>query len=295
MSELLVHRVAIVGVGLIGGSLALALKRMRAVGEVVGCSRTRNTLEKALELGVIDRAEPDLARAVAGADLVVVATPVGAMPEVFATIAPALRAQTIVTDAGSVKLSVMAAARKALGGYYRRFVPGHPIAGKESSGVEAAQTDLFEGQQLILTPDADTDSRAVITVRRCWEIAGARVSVMDAARHDELLAKVSHLPHAVAFALVNAVAAGDDRETLLGLAAGGFFDTTRIASSDATMWRDIFLANGERILAALDGFEREIGELRTLLKNADARGIYEYCARARAARDKGLHEKHNHG
>lgn len=295
MPELLVYRVAVIGVGLIGGSLALALKRVAAVGEVVGCSRTRSTLVKALELGVIDRSEPDIATAVAGADLVVVATPVGVMAEVFAAMVPALDPQAIVTDAGSVKLSVIAAARQTLGEHCTRFVPGHPIAGKESSGVAAARADLFEGQQVILTPDPDTDSCAVKTVRRCWEIAGGRVSEMNAARHDELLAITSHLPHALAFALVNAVARGAEREFTLALAAGGFYDTTRIASSDATMWRDIFLANRERILAALDVFTGEVGKFRRLLQRADAQGLYEYCTQAREARNQGLDSKRRHG
>lgn len=295
MSELLVYRIAIIGVGLIGGSLALALKRVAAVGEVVGCARTRATLDKALEMGVIDRAESDVARAVSGADLVLVATPIGVMSEIFGAMVPALGPKAIVSDAGSVKGSVMAAARKAFGERNARFIPGHPIAGKECSGVEAAHADLFAGQQVILTPDSDTDACALKTVRRGWEIAGARVSEMDAARHDELLAGISHLPHALAFALVNAVAGGADRETLLKLAAGGFYDTTRIASSDPTMWRDIFLANGERVLAALDGFGHEIAELRTLIKNADANGLYEFCARARDARNAGLRRRNGDG
>jgi prephenate dehydrogenase len=294
MDKPAVRRVAVIGVGLIGGSLALALKRAGTVLEVTGCSRTRATLDKALKLGVIDRGEPEAAKAVAGADLVVLATPVGTMAGTFAAIAPALGAQAIVTDAGSVKLPVIAAARKSLGRHYKRFVPGHPVAGKESSGVEAARADLFDGQQVILTPEPETDPACVETVRRCWEAAGARVAEMSAARHDELLAKVSHLPHALAFALVNAVAAGADRDTLFDLAAGGFYDTTRIASSDAEMWRDIFLANREPLLAALAAFDGELGRLRALISAGDAEGLHDFCARARGARNQGLRRK-NHG
>ncbi len=258
-----IKHLVVVGVGLIGGSLSLALKRAGVVQRVTGVGRSRENLELARELGVIDDWTHDLAEAVRDADMVLLAVPMTAYDELFKTMADVLPAHAIVTDAGSTKQSAIAAAGQHLPSP-GRFVAAHPIAGTEHSGAGAAFAELFEGHLCILTPDDHTDAEALATVKRMWETAGCDIKEMDAAEHDDALAGVSHLPHLAAFALVNAVRrqAGDDP---FQFAAGGFRDFTRIASSSPAMWRDIALCNKQALIGKIDALQHELTVLREAL------------------------------
>ncbi|MCC6715006.1 MAG: prephenate dehydrogenase/arogenate dehydrogenase family protein [Gammaproteobacteria bacterium] len=281
-----VDRLTVIGIGLIGGSFARAVRRGGAVGEIVGCSIDGDELRSALDLGVIDRAEADAAAAARGADVVMIATPVGAMPAVFRAIADVLGEQAIVSDAGSVKGSVVAAARAHLGRHFPRFVAGHPIAGTERSGVAASLPDLYVDQRVILTPEPETHADAIAAVRALWEAAGARVEEMPASEHDAILAHTSHLPHMVAYALVNCLGGAEPASELLRFAAGGFRDLTRIASSHPVMWRDIALANRDELLRALRGYRASLGEIVAAIEKGDAAALEEMFARARALRER---------
>jgi prephenate dehydrogenase len=281
-----VQRLAIIGVGLIGGSLARALRQAGAVGEVVGCGRDSSHLQRAREMGVVDRWDTDPAAAVQGADVVVLATPVGAMAALFGAIHPALSAQAVVTDVGSTKLSVIAAAQAVFGRCPANFVPGHPIAGTEKTGVEASVADLFRGRRVILTPVADTDPAATARVKALWQLAGAQVSEMSAQHHDHVLAATSHLPHVLAYALVDQLASMDDRMEIFAYAAGGFRDFTRIASSSPEMWRDIACANREALVAVLDGYLDNLRQLREAIARNDGESLLAAFRRAKQARDR---------
>lgn len=282
----MIKQLTIIGVGLIGGSLARALKRAGAVDEVVGAGRDAQHLARARALGVIDRAETDLRAAVKGADMVVVAVPVGAMESVFRKIAPALAMDAILTDVGSSKGSVVAAARKAFGELPSGFVPAHPIAGTEKSGVEASFAELFENRRVILTPTESSSPEAVARVRVMWEQSGARVSEMPVDHHDEVLAATSHLPHLLAFALVDTLATMDSKQEIFDYAAGGFADFTRIASSDPVMWHDICVNNEPALLKMLDRFEVDLERLREAIAKNDGDYLRQVFSRAKAARDQ---------
>jgi prephenate dehydrogenase len=288
MSPLRIEKLVVAGVGLIGGSFALALQKAGVVGHVVGLGRTRKSLERALELGVIDEAADDAASALGGADLVMLAMPVGQTGAVLARIAPHLGAGTVVTDAGSTKRDVIDAARAVLKGALPRFVPGHPIAGAEASGADAGRAELFRGRKTVLTPLPETDPRAVVLVADAWRACGAEVREMSADAHDSVFAAVSHLPHLLAFALVHEVAKQPNAATLFDYAASGFRDFTRIASSHPEMWRDICLANRERLAEALSRYQSELGLLQGLLAAGDAEAIERLFGEARAARDAWL-------
>jgi len=279
----MVDRVALVGTGLIGGSFALALKAAGAVREVVGVGRNPATLASAVEHGVIDRAV-DWAEA-GQADVIVLALPVGATGAVLAELAPHLKPGAVVTDAGSTKVNVIAAARAALGERFADFVPGHPIAGSEQSGPAAAFATLYLGRKCVLTPATDTRTDAVATVRALWQEAGADVVELDAALHDRVFAAVSHLPHVAAFALVDELAGRADAEAYFRFAASGFRDFTRIAGSSPTMWRDIALANRDALLVELDTYLARLNELRAAVDASDAAALETCFARARAARE----------
>jgi prephenate dehydrogenase len=281
----LISRLAIIGVGLIGGSLALALKRARAVGEVIGCGRNAADLEKGVKLGVLDRHTTDPAAAVRGADLVMLATPVGAMRGLFEKIRDQLLPDAVITDAGSAKASVIADARATLGAYFANFVPGHPIAGTEKSGVEAGFADLYAGHRVILCPQPETRMNALSKVQQMWEAAGAHVEQMDAVRHDAILARTSHLPHLVAYALADMLAATQPQSEVLRFAAGGFRDLTRVASSPPVMWRDIALSNRDALLAALDEYLTALGAIRSAVAAQDAAALEAIFKRAKALRD----------
>jgi prephenate dehydrogenase len=284
----MLNKVVICGVGLIGGSFALALKAAGAAKEIVGLGRTPAPLEEARRLGIIDRVAIDWADALRGADLVLLGMPVGQMAPVMAALVPHLGSGTLVTDGGSTKADVAAAARAAFGGKIGQFVPGHPIAGAEKSGVSAAKADLYQGKRVVLTPLAENAPASVLKVRAVWEACGARVSELSADEHDHVFAAVSHLPHLLAFALVHDLAVRENSDQLFGFAAGGFRDFTRIASSHPEMWRDICLANRAALLKELDAYMTELLRTRVLLAAGDSAGLEAMFATARARRDAWL-------
>lgn len=278
------NKVVIFGTGLIGGSFALALRRAGAVREVVGFGRSIATLEQARQLGIIDRIGQDLAAELGDADLVLLATPVGQMSALMARIAPHLGARTLVTDGGSTKGDVVAAAYANMGLKVSQFVPAHPIAGAEQSGAAAAKVDLYLGKRVVLTPLPENSPEAVAQVRSAWELCGAVVSCLTAAQHDEVFAAVSHLPHLLSFALVHDLAQRNNRDQLLSFAASGFRDFTRIAASSPEMWRDICLANRDALLNELDSYMQELETIHTALADSDADKLQEIFSLAREVR-----------
>ena len=284
----MIGKLVVCGVGLIGGSFAQALKAAGAVGEVVGLGRTRAPLEEALRQGVIDRIAKDWGDALAGADLVLLGMPVGQMGPVMSALKPHLEPRTLVTDGGSTKSDVVAAAREAFGDRIGQFVPGHPIAGAEKSGVAAARADLYRGKRVVLTPLAENSTQAVAAVEAAWTACGAQVSRLEPETHDRVFAAVSHLPHLLAFALVHELAGRENSEQLFGFAAGGFRDFTRIASSHPEMWRDICLANRVALLEELDAFTAELDRTVSLLASGDGEGLEAMFATARARREAWL-------
>lgn len=281
----MIARLGLIGVGLIGGSLAAALREADYVGEVVGYGRSLGNLEDATRLGLIDAALPSPEAVARAADIVVIAVPVGSVGTSLAQIADAIAPNTIVTDVGSVKLGVVDAAREVLPANFRRFVGGHPIAGTERSGAVAARADLFRGRRVVLTPDDDTDADAIAQVQAMWHATGAEVVQMPAAEHDRILAASSHLPHALAYALVDMLVRMDEHRAIFDCAAGGFRDFTRIAASDPTMWRDIFIANAGHVVALLRQYQDEIETLAQAIERGDTQWLVETLARAKHARD----------
>ena len=275
---------AIIGVGLIGGSLSLGLKKRRLVGHVVGFGRNRDNLDRALDVGAIDAIAASPCDAAASADMVVLATPVGAMGDIFQAIAPVLPEKSVVTDVGSVKQGVAAAARGALGPRLGRFVPGHPVAGKEHSGVSAASADLYVDHRVALTPMAESEADAVDQVAGMWRSVGAEIVLMEVAEHDRVLAMTSHLPHLLAYAMVNYFAADPDREKCYEMVAGGFYDFTRIASSDPVMWRDICGMNQATILQRIRGYREKLEILEDLVAEGNDLELEALFSAAREAR-----------
>ena len=279
--------VVIFGVGLIGGSFALGLKAAGAAGRIIGLGRNPANLGRALELGVVDEISKEPA-VVAGADLVLLATPVGQMGALMGAIAPHLRKGTVVTDGGSTKQDVAALARRVFKERAAQFVPGHPIAGAEHSGVAAARADLFQGRKVVLTPLPENSAQSIRRVRSAWRLCGAKLFSMQPDEHDRVFAAVSHLPHLLSYALVDQVARHPNGKQLFDYAAGGFRDFTRIASSHPEMWRDICMANRKALLQELAGYQRELAEMKQLLQKGDAAGLEEIFIRARTARNKWL-------
>jgi prephenate dehydrogenase len=275
--------VAVVGVGLIGGSLALALKR-GASASIVGYDRDPSALERAAALGVIDSAAESVSDCARGADLVVVAVPVRAIGPVLHDIALVMDASTVVTDVGSTKAAIVATARGELRERFPRFVPGHPVAGREASGVDAATAELFRGARVVLTPEEATAPDAIEVVRGAWEAAGARVGMLSSVDHDRIFAAVSHLPHMLSFALVSEIAARANAAELLAFVAGGFRDFTRIAAASPEMWRDIALQNGPALLAEIDRFSAQLAVFRELIARGEGAGLERLMAEARATR-----------
>jgi prephenate dehydrogenase len=282
------RKLAVFGVGLIGGSFAAALKQAGAVTRVVGVGRGRANLERALELGVIDEIAGDASAAVRDADFVLLAAPVRQTGPLLEQIASDLAPDCVVTDAGSTKLDVVDAARRFLEAKLDQFVPAHPIAGAERSGVEAANASLFRGRLVVLTPLAETAAAACSRVEAAWRLCGARLVQMEPARHDRVFAAVSHLPHALAFALVHMMAARPDADELLSFAGAGFRDFTRIAGSSPEMWRDICLANREALLREIEAFQSELAGLAHSIRDGDAPGVERLFDTAREARSRWL-------
>ncbi len=277
-------KVVVFGVGLIGGSFALGLKAAGQVDELVGFGRSLASLTQALELGIIDRVGANVGQEVADADLVLIATPVGQMPEIMARIAPYLGPDTVVTDGGSTKEDVVAAARTAFAGKLAQFVPAHPIAGAENSGAAAARADLYREKKVVLTPLPENTVLNVARVRSAWEWCGAQIHELSAAQHDRVFAAVSHLPHLLSFALVHDLAVRDNHELFFSFAASGFRDFTRIAASHPEMWRDICLANRVALLEELDRYRAQLDDLRDALLRGDGEQLEATFNLARTAR-----------
>jgi prephenate dehydrogenase len=278
-------KIVIFGVGLIGGSVALALKKAGSATHIVGVGRTENSLQTALDLGVIDSAETSISDALKDANLVLIAAPVAQTKAILISILPHLNAHTVITDAGSTKGDVLSVAREILGAQFSQFVGGHPIAGAEKSGVNAAKEDLFLGKNVVLTPTPETNIDAVQRTSELWRACGANISEMTADTHDSIFAAVSHLPHLLAFALVDDIASRPNAEQLFSFAASGFRDFTRIAGSSPEMWRDISLANKPALLSEISAFESELSQLKQLLKNEDTKGLQALFERASVARN----------
>ncbi len=281
----IIDRLAIIGVGLIGGSFARALREAGAVKTVVGIGRSRANLETALSLGIIDEFSQNPAEGVRDAQMVFISIPVCTIPAMVQTIAASLAPGCIITDGGSVKAEIVRECER-LTPPGCHFVGGHPIAGTENTGSAASFATLFKGKRCILTPTERTDSRALDTVSRLWQAAGANVCSMEPGHHDRIFAEISHLPHAVAYALVHAVGTADvEGENVLSYTAGGFRDFTRIASSDPVMWRDIALMNRQALLASIDGFSSSLAELRRRIDRGDSEGLAEFFTIAKQFRD----------
>jgi prephenate dehydrogenase len=277
-------KIVIFGVGLIGGSFALALRQANAVSEVVGFGRSTETLAQAKQLGIIHRIGENIALEVCDADLILLATPVAQLPDLFELISPHLGEKTLITDGGSTKNDVVTAAYAKLGNKIGQFVPAHPIAGGEKSGASAALASLYQGKRVVLTPLPENSVDAISRVRQAWECCGANVSELTAQQHDEVFAAVSHLPHLLSFALVHDLAQRENREQLLSFAASGFRDFTRIAASSPEMWRDICLANRTPLQAELARYIAELNEIQTALANQDANKLETVFSLAREIR-----------
>lgn len=287
------NKLVIIGVGLIGGSFALALRNAGLVKHIVGIGRSRQNLQCAVERGVIDEIATDMASALHNADLVFLAMPVGQTAHTMAQIAPHLQANTIITDAGSTKQDVIAAARHHLPLQNRHhFVPGHPIAGTEQSGAQAAQANLYVNKHVILTPPPETSTDAVEQVNQLWQACGAQVSIMPADEHDQVLAATSHLPHLLAFTMMNHLNHSTvDLKNLLRFAGSGLRDFTRIAGSSPEMWRDICLANREALLKQIDGYQNELSALQEMMKSSDGETLEQVFSQARSIRESWLKNK----
>lgn len=282
----LIERLAVIGAGLIGGSVALALKQAGKVGSVVGAGRSQENLQTAKVRGILDEIAADAAHAVQGADFVLLAVPVGQMEGVMQAIAPQLAPEVVISDVGSTKQDVVALAQIYLADSLSRFVPGHPIAGAESSGAEAARADLFSGRNVVLTPLPGTNFKALVKTQSAWQACGAKVSIMSAAQHDRIFAAVSHLPHLLAYALVDMLASRPDSDLFFNFAASGFRDFTRIASSSPEMWRDIALANRHALKAELDAYKAKLEELKAALSAADGDALIKIFSHAQEARSE---------
>lgn len=288
----MVRRLAVIGVGLIGGSFAMALRNAGLVEHVTGIGRSRENLDSASKLGVIDRATTSVAEGVQHADLIFIAVPTRQLPPVLLAMDSFVSPEALITDAGSTKQDVVAEVNKLIPRHAHRFVPGHPIAGAERSGAAAATANLYQGKRVVLTPTANTDSSATQVIEDLWRACGAQVSRMSADRHDGIFAAVSHLPHALAYALVHRVASSAEREVLFSFAASGFRDFTRIASSSPEMWRDICLTNQAALLRELDGFRDDMARLRTLIAAGEEKGLESFFGTAREARENWLASKY---
>lgn len=290
MNSVALDTLAVCGVGLIGGSFALALKRAGAVRHVIGVGRSRENLDRALACGAIDAIAQDAGDAAASASLVLVAVPVQQTESVLRRVAAGMGAATLVTDAGSSKQDVVAAARRAFGDRIAQFVPAHPIAGAEKSGVDAAMPGLYENRLVVLTALAENAAASVDLVRGLWQRCGARIAEMTPARHDEVFSAVSHLPHALAFALVDMMARRPDAQTLFSFAGAGFRDFTRIAGSSPEMWRDICLANAPALLRDIAAYQAALAQLAGCIENGDGAALEALFASARDARARWLNE-----
>jgi prephenate dehydrogenase len=284
MTEPLVQRLALIGCGLMGGSFALALRQHGLVGQVSGYSTREVTRQRALALGVIDQACESVAQAVSDADVVLLAVPVQATELTLRAMAPHLGAHTLLMDVGSTKCDVIASARACLGLALPRFVPAHPIAGKEVSGVEYAEASLYVNRQVFLTPIAETDARFTARAQALWMALGAQVGVLTPEFHDQTFAAVSHLPHVLAFAYMNALVAQPEGDRMQAMAGPGFRDFSRIAASDPTVWRDILLANRDHVLAQLAHTQEALAAFELAMREGDGERLTQLIETSRQAR-----------
>ncbi len=280
-----IKKLVVCGVGLIGGSFAQALRKAGAVKHIVGVGRTQESLMRALELGVIDEISTSWADALKGADFVLLAMPVGQVEGAVQALAPYLSPDTVVTDAGSTKRDVIESIYRHLDTHLANFVPAHPIAGAEKSGVTAASADLFRDKRVVMTPLPENEPGAVLRVREAWEACGAVIHEMPPQDHDRIFAAVSHLPHLLAFGLVHDLASRGNAKQLFSFAASGFRDFTRIAGSHPEMWRDICIANRQALLGEVDQYLAELAYLRALLLSADRERLAQHFEEARSARN----------
>ena len=284
-SPVMFERVAFIGIGLIGASMALAMKREGLAGSIIACARKATTRKTALKLKIVDEATADYAKAVKGADLVVIATPISTNGPIAKAIKPHLKQGAIVTDVGSVKQEVIAAvAPHSPKGVY--FVPGHPLAGTEHSGPEAGFAELFEGRWAVLTPLPRTPAKVANKIATMWKRMGAKVDTMKPSHHDRVLAITSHLPHLCAYTVVGTATdlAGDLKQEVIKYSASGFRDFTRVAASDPVMWRDIFLSNREAVLDILQRFTEDLAGVQKAIRRGDGAALEELFTRTRAIR-----------
>lgn len=284
LTDMIADRVTIIGVGLIGGSLALALKKYRLVNSVIGYDVDSESLKQAHELGVIDSYGANVQGSVKGSDIVVLATPLLAVDKLFASISPVLNSSTVITDVGSVKNSVISSARRHLGDLLPCFIPGHPISGKEKYGVLAATPELFKAHKVIITPIEGTIPKALELITQMWTSLGAEVITLEPDAHDRLMASTSHLPHMLAYALVDYLSSTCE-EDIFEFIAGGFSDFTRIASSQPHMWRDICLSNREELLHTMIRFHQHLGKMITAVESDNGGVLLDIFTRAKVARD----------
>ncbi|MSQ80536.1 MAG: prephenate dehydrogenase/arogenate dehydrogenase family protein [Candidatus Methylopumilus sp.] len=280
------NKILIFGVGLIGGSIALAAKKSAFASDVVGVGRNKDNLYDAIKLKLIDRISDDLKKDIAEAHIIVIASPVAQFPSILKTIQPHLSSHTIITDVGSTKTDVIKSAKEILGLQYSQFIGGHPIAGSEKHGAISAHIDLFKNKNVILTPDEDTSSQAKETIETLWKNAGAVVSNMSYVDHDKIFSTISHLPHLLAFSLVDMITQRANANELLKFAASGFKDFTRIAASSPEMWKDITLANKKFILEDIKHFENEIKLLKEAIEHEDIKKILTLFENASKTRNK---------
>lgn len=290
---MLIDRLAIIGVGLIGGSLARALKKAKACNSITGFGRDEANLKRAVNMGVIDEYSTDLSPVVRDADVVVLATPLMTVEPLLEDMVGQLRPHAVITDVGSAKGSIVQAARSVLGADLKNFVPGHPIAGMEKSGVDASFAELFVDHLVILTPLPENSPMAIDLVTRMWEACGARVVSLEVEHHDQVLAATSHLPHVLAYALVDCLAGMDEHDEIFRFSAGGFRDFTRIASSSPEMWSDICVSNRDKLLTVIDQFKHHLDGIGRLIKDQDRDHLMEIFSRVKQTRDQVLAEQNN--
>ena len=295
MKDSMINKLVIIGVGLIGGSFALSLRKAGLVKHITGLGRSKENLQQALELGIIDEISDNYSQALNKADLVLLAVPVGQTAEILQKINPHLEPQTIISDVGSTKQNVIAAARSSIPEYFKNFVPAHPIAGAELSGSSAANAELFRDKNLILTPSDETDIDSIESIQTLWKGCGAHTSLMTPYQHDEMLAMTSHLPHILAFTFMNHMLSNSsekNEDTLLNFAGSGFRDFTRIASSSPEMWKDICLANRRLLLQQIRVYQNELARMNEILEDGDGAALEKFFLNAQITRGKFLKNKH---
>ncbi len=283
---MLFKKIAIIGIGLIGGSVARALKANSQCKIISGFGRNPDNLKKAMDLGVIDHCSDDIRTVVADADIILIATPLATYRSVFELIKPCIGDNMLITDAGSEKGSVIKSAREILGDRIKQFIPGHPIAGTEKSGVESSFKELYEDHLVILTPLPENSEQDIDQVTRMWEACGADVVTLGIEYHDKVLAATSHLPHVLAYALVDCLADMEEEGDVFKFSAGGFRDFTRIAASNPEMWADICLANKDQLLQLIDQYSQYLEKIYKLISDNDRAGLMELFIRVKQTREK---------